>query len=68
MSPRVLRRKLQKKLKHKPYRRCPGCGGRMYCRLTALPQVAYGVPKPGTVQLFKECLPCGRREELFWTG
>ena len=27
------RRKLQKKLKHKPYRKCPKCGQRMRLRL-----------------------------------
>lgn len=29
----VLRRKLQKKKKHKPYRKCPKCGNRMDCFL-----------------------------------
>jgi hypothetical protein len=29
MTPDTLRRKLQKKMKHKPFRRCPKCGGRM---------------------------------------
>lgn len=33
VSQLVLRRKLQNKAKHKPYRRCPGCGGRMTCTL-----------------------------------
>ncbi len=33
MSPEVLRRKLQKRAKHKPFRKCPQCGGRTRCRV-----------------------------------
>ncbi len=33
MRERTLRRKLQKKMKHKPYRKCPKCGERMDCQL-----------------------------------
>lgn len=58
MSPEVLRRKLQKKAKHKPYRKCPACGGRMTCR----------VMRGGAGwRLFKVC-DCGHGEELFWSG
>ena len=76
---RTLRRKLQKKAKHKPYRKCPKCGGRMVMRLlddlspTNIKQVVY--------RLFKVCGymgsnrnvvygngACGYSEELFWTG
>ena len=34
MTPRTLRRKLQKKKKHKPYRKCPKCGERIEGEVT----------------------------------
>ena len=56
---RTLRRKLQKKLKHKPFRKCPKCGERMKLRLEQ-------DIKTGVWHLFKRC--CGIVEELHWTG
>jgi hypothetical protein len=70
VSSRTLRRKLQKKLKHKPYRRCPGCGKRMNCEIEEGDHKVGGPPW----RLFKECVVrpitggCGYREELFWSG
>ncbi len=81
MSPDVLRRKLQKKLKHKPYRKCPDCGERMQCKLAE---------RGDGWHLWKHCgelfvrdslvwcrparavngtkLGCGYFKELFWSG
>lgn len=73
MTPRTLRRKLQKKKKHKPYRRCP-CGGRMECRLVSWDDrnglVAFFGWVTGTAKdaLIKECPACKRWEQLFWAG
>lgn len=64
MSPEVLRRKLQKKIKHKPYRKCPRCGKRMSL-LLRWPDGSE------TWRLYKACDwldGCGRYEELFWSG
>jgi hypothetical protein len=62
MSPRVLRRKLQKKKKHRPYGVCPKCGDR-----TARDVV--GSDGAGW-RLVGSCWGgrCGVVEELFWTG
>jgi hypothetical protein len=74
MTPRTLRRKLQKKKKHKPYRRCAACGGRMECRLVSWDDraglVAWLPWLQGTAHdvLVKECRACKRWEQLFWTG
>jgi hypothetical protein len=81
MSPRVLRRKLQKKAKHKPYRRCPKCGGRMVCRLIEGDHDGWHLWKYCGELYFlhnyvsaenARCRPtadgCGHCEELFWSG
>lgn len=70
VSPRTLRRKLQKKLKHKPYRRCPRCGDRMYVRFVPIDS-APGLVGPETDHedvLVKECYPCKLWVQLFWLG
>jgi hypothetical protein len=74
--PRTLRRKLQKKKKAKPYRKCPKCGKRMTMDLYT--------DDTGTPRLWKLCIElgvvvkgerlwdcnrgssCGYKEELFW--
>ena len=84
ISQRTLRRKLQKKLKHKPYRKCPQCGERMEMRL-------FQDEAQDVWRLFKYCgdfrptwgarggkvgckptpwrgYGCGYFEELFWSG
>lgn len=79
MGPDVLRRKLQKKLKHKPYRKCPQCGERMECRLVRDDRDDWHLFKYcgdfrqgriGQPDFF--CLPaaqgCGYFCELFWSG
>lgn len=71
---RTLRRKLQKKAKHKPYRKCPKCGARCELKL-------YDVDDLGNYLgwiLVKSCrnivkedgvtMRCGYNQELFWTG
>lgn len=75
MNQDVLRRKLQKKKKHKPYRKCLKCGQRMRCKL-----VQYTVDwqlfkycgrlvyRNGLVQCLAEYDGCGHFEELFWSG
>ncbi len=80
-TPRTLRRKLHKKHKHKPYRKCPQCGKRCtmtlkddHCHSFCLPRlfVVCGGSKSG-----RECNSlvstgtmkngCGFVRELFWT-
>ncbi len=52
----TLRRKLQKKLKHKPYRKCPKCGNRMKVSLGEDDYCIDGRPDLGTGwRLFKHC-------------
>lgn len=60
MTPRTLRRKLQKKKKRKPYRKCParGCGRRATCRV---------YDDGGGWQLLRQC-GCGRVGVLVWSG
>jgi len=60
MTPRTLRRKLQKKTKRKPYRRCGVCGERrvnLRVRETEL----------DVFRCFKWCSK-GHVQELFWLG
>lgn len=79
VSQHTLRRKLQKKAKKKPYRKCQKCGGRMICELRNKPVLTASgknewVRGKLTVwldswRLFKVCseLKCRHREELFWS-
>lgn len=72
MTPRTLRRKLQKKAKHKPFRKCPRCGARMTCELLeGWKAYAAVVGRPigdDDWLLFKCCSECSYDEELFWSG
>jgi hypothetical protein len=74
MSPDVLRRKLQKMAKHRPYGKCPVCGRRTVRRL-----IYEGDPRqrgcivPRRWRLFRVCQAwagdkCGWWRELFWSG
>jgi hypothetical protein len=57
MKPRTLRRKLQKKLKHKPYRKCPLCGKRSFVDVKSVGD---------TFELWQSC-QCGFKKQLFWS-
>jgi hypothetical protein len=82
--PRTLRRKLQKKLKRKPHRRCPKCGGRCDVKLYHRRDMAIPTNSrlSGTFmswdpaveveglewRLFAVCKSCMTFWELFWSG
>lgn len=83
VSQRTLRRKLQKKKKHKPFRLCDGCGLRMKMTLVEGDHDGWHFFKHcggrmesknlcragNTMQcLFFEERGCGRWEELRWSG
>jgi hypothetical protein len=59
MTPRTLRRKLQKKATHKKYRKCPACGGRSTCRVCKQDGFRW--------KLIQRCR-CGHVGELTWSG
>lgn len=64
---RTLRRKLQKKKKHKPYRKCPKCGAEVWVKLvdsTSLP--ADGIHADEDPRLIAGCGACKVHWELFW--
>lgn len=69
MSPDVLRRKLQKKAKRKPYRKCPACGGRLRCRVR---YESTHTRIKGEYVLEAVCvsgyLGCGYEKRLSWSG
>jgi len=68
MSPRVLRRKLQKKLKRRYYGCCPVCGDRTEKRIRNY----YHLDASTKYKLFVVCTRrrprCSYEKELFWTG
>jgi hypothetical protein len=78
VKPRTLRRKLQKKLKHKPYRKCPKCGNRMNMVLREDDRHTWRLFKVcghNIKNLYAGCEPyvshviaqgCGYFEELFY--
>ena len=53
MGWKTVRRKLQKKAKHRPYGRCPACGGRWKAWVRLVPSP----PTPGEFRhvLFRQC-------------
>lgn len=70
MSPYVLRRRLQEKKKHKPYRKCPNCSGRMHVRFVSIDSGDWLPPQTdGEDVLIKECREgrsgCGLKVQLF---
>ncbi len=68
MRERTLRRKLQKKLKHKPYRKCPKCGGRMDCVIRDCRLFKYCGWMYSDGHVERGPHGCGHFEELFWSG
>jgi hypothetical protein len=74
VSPDVLRRKLQKKAKRKPYGKCPTCGRRTVRMILYEDDPSRsGLIRLGQYRLFRVCRPwsggrCRWWKELFWTG
>lgn len=67
MTPATLRRKLQKKAKRKPYRKCPECGGRTVCRVGSAFNLLNRDIDDEYV-LVQRCPDCRFTKELFWSG
>lgn len=59
MTPGTLRRRLQKKRKRKPYRKCSRCGGR------SVVGQPLACSASDSWRIFKECQDCDQKEELF---
>lgn len=67
MTPKTLRRKLQKKKKRRPYGHCPMCGERTERRVVGECSVHRCVKKDGP-RLIDKCPKCPWTKELFWLG
>ena len=70
MTPKTLRRKLQKKCKRRHYGKCPRCGNRTEKRVES---VESNHPQGFLPRLVIECKwsgkpSCGWKQELTWTG
>lgn len=63
MSPKVFRRKLQKKLKKKKRGTCLACQGRTVARILSVSRDSVC-----TYHLVRKCWDCKGEVELFWTG
>lgn len=63
MTPATYRRKLQKKLKHKPYLKCLKCGERTTGRLEEVGNI---LPWRHWILIYK--CGCGSHKVKHWTG
>ena len=67
MKPRTLRRKLQKKLKHRPFRKCPVCGERLQVYLSRNASSGHG--RLMTMHCWGQGQGiCYYEREIFWSG